>query len=75
MAAGEGRRGIVDIGTTINAARSPMLIPHLVRLTDSEIEEADRVVAQASNRVENGRGVLEEVGPAGLLIHQKAASA
>ena len=48
-----------------------MLIPLLVRLTDSEIEDADRVVAQASNRIENGRGVLEEVGPTGLLIHQK----
>jgi len=32
-----------------------MLIPLLVRLTDSEIEDADRVVAQASNRIEDGR--------------------
>jgi hypothetical protein len=49
-----------------------MLIPLLVRLTDSEIEDADRVLAQASNGVEDGRGVLEEIGAAGPLIHQKS---
>jgi len=42
--------------------RSPMLMPLLARLTDSGIEEADRVVAQGSNRVKDDRGVLQEVG-------------
>jgi hypothetical protein len=36
-----------------------MLIPLLVRLTDSEIKAVYGVVAPASDAVENGRGVLE----------------
>jgi hypothetical protein len=45
-----------------------MLMPLLVRLTDSEIEMADGVVAQTSHGVEDGGSVLEEVGSAGLSI-------
>src|SRR5438445_13279763 len=48
-----------------------MLMPLLVRLTDSEIEAIDGVVAQVSNGVEDGRGVLEEVASTGLPIHQE----
>ena len=48
------------------------MIPLLVRLTDSEVKEADRVVAQVSNGVEDGRRGLEEIGPTGLLVHQKS---
>ena len=50
-------------------------MPLLVRLTDSEIKAADGVVAQISDAVENGRGVLEEVGSAGLSIDARAAFA
>jgi hypothetical protein len=46
-------------------------MPLLVRLTDSEIKAVDGVVAQALDAVENCRGVLEEVGSAGLAIHQE----
>ena len=46
-------------------------MPLLVRLTDSEIKVVDGVVAQVSDGVENGGGVLEEVGSAGLPIDQK----
>ena len=70
-----GGRCDLNIGrATLLYARSPMLIPLLVRLTDSEVEDADRVVAQASNGVEDGRSVLEEVGSVGLLVHQKSLS-
>jgi hypothetical protein len=51
--------------------RLPMLMPLLVGLTDSEIQSIYRVVAQSSNGVEDGRDVLEEVGPAGLAIYQE----
>jgi hypothetical protein len=47
-------------------------MPLLVKLTDSEIELANRVVAQVPDLVEDGRGVLEEIGPAGLLIYQES---
>ena len=46
-------------------------MPLLVWLTDSEIKAVDGVVAQVSDGVENGRGVLEDVGSAGLPIHQE----
>ena len=72
MAGHRHRACLPDARSTVDVARSSMLIPLLVRLTDSEIDEVDRVVAQASNGVEDSRGVLEEVGPAGLLIHQKS---
>jgi hypothetical protein len=45
-----------------------MLMPLLARVTDSEIEAADGVVAQALNAVENGGRVPEEPGAAGLSI-------
>jgi hypothetical protein len=48
-----------------------MLMPLVVRLTDSEIKVVDCVLAQASPGVEDGRAVLEEVGPAGLPVHQE----
>ena len=47
-------------------------MPLLVRLTDSEVKVIDGVVAQVSDCVENGRGVLEEVGSAGLSIDEQA---
>jgi hypothetical protein len=49
-----------------------MLMPLLVRLTDSEIDAVGRVVTKASNSVEDGMGILEEVCPAGLPIHQES---
>ena len=52
--------------------RSRMLMPLLVRLTDSEVEAIDGVVPQVSDRIEDGRGVLEEVSSSRLSIDQKA---
>jgi len=46
-------------------------MPLLVWLTDSEIKAVDGVVAQVSDGVEHVRGVLEDVGSAGLPIHQE----
>lgn len=51
-----------------------MLMPLLVRLTDSEIDAFGGVIAQPSNGVEHGRGVLEGIGATGLPIYQKATS-
>ena len=48
-----------------------MLMPLLVRLTDSEIEVIDLVVSQGLHAIEDGCGVLEEVGSAQLAIHQE----
>jgi hypothetical protein len=48
-----------------------MLMPLLVRLTDSEIEAIDSVVAQASNSVEEVRGIPEQMDAAGLPIDQE----
>jgi hypothetical protein len=45
--------------------RSRMLMPLLVRLTDSEIEATDFVGAQALNAVEDSVGVVEKVSSAG----------
>jgi hypothetical protein len=47
-------------------------MPLLVRLTDSEIEAFDDVVPQVSNRINNDRGVLEEVSSSRLLIDHEA---
>ena len=47
-------------------------MPLLVRLTDSEVEAIDGVVPQVSDGIEDGRGVLEEVGSGRLPIDQKA---
>ena len=43
-----------------------MLMPLLVRLTDSQVEVADGVVSQAPDGVEDGRDIREEVGSGGL---------
>jgi hypothetical protein len=48
-----------------------MLMPLLVRLTDSEIKAVDRVLSQVLNGVQHGGGVLEKVGAVGLPIYQK----
>jgi hypothetical protein len=42
-----------------------------MRLTDSEIDAVEGVAAQVSDRIENERGILEEVGSARLPIDQK----
>ena len=52
--------------------RSRMLMPLLVRLTDSEIEATDGVVPQILNRVEDGRCVPEEISSRWLLIDDEA---
>jgi hypothetical protein len=49
-----------------------MLMPLLVRVTDSQVETFDRAAAQVSNGVQDRGNIVEEVGPAGLTIHQKA---
>ena len=71
LATGKRRLDLVNRRTTLDAVRSPMLMPLLVWLTDSEIKVVDGVVAQVSDGVENDGGVLEEVGSAGLPIDQK----
>ena len=60
-----------DIGTVGCATRSRMLMPPLVRLTDSEVELTDSVIPQASDGIEDGRGVLEKVSSCRLLIQQE----
>ena len=52
-----------------------MLMPLLVRLTDSEVEMADGVVSKVSHCIEDAGSVLEEVGPAWLPIDHQASSA
>ena len=47
-------------------------MPLLVRLTDSEIKAFDGVVPQVSDRIEDGRGVLEQVRSGGLLMDEEA---
>jgi hypothetical protein len=49
-----------------------MLMPLLVRLTDSEVEAVNGVVPQVSDCIEDGSGVLEEVSSGRLPIDQKA---
>ena len=53
-------------------ARLPMLMPLLVRLTDSKIEMADIVIAQSANRLDDAGRVREQMRAAGLAIDQKA---
>ena len=49
-----------------------MLMPLLVKLTDSEIEAFNDVGPQVSDRIENERGVLEEISSGRLLIDEEA---
>lgn len=49
-----------------------MLIPLLVRLTDSQIELADGVVSKSTDRLDDRSGVLEQVCPGRLLIDKEA---
>ena len=46
-------------------------MPLLVRLTDSEIEMIDLVGSQGLHAIEDRGGVVEEVGSAGLSIHEE----
>ncbi len=46
-------------------------MPLLVRLTDSEIEAINLVGSQISNAIVDIGGVVEEVSPARLTIHQE----
>ena len=46
-------------------------MPLLVRLTNSEIEAIDLVVSQGLHAIEDCGGVVEEVGSAGLAIHEE----
>jgi hypothetical protein len=48
-----------------------MLMPPLVRLTDSEVETADGLVPQVSDGIEDSRGVLEKVRSGRLSIRQE----
>ena len=66
--------GIVALtaGQLVHAARSCMLMPLLVRLTDSEVEAIDGVVPQVSDCIEDGSGVLEEVSSSRLSIDEQA---
>jgi hypothetical protein len=49
-----------------------MLMPLLVRLTDSEIEAINGVVPQVSDCIHDGSGVLEEICSGRLLIDEQA---
>jgi hypothetical protein len=49
-----------------------MLMPLLVRLTDSEIKAFDGMVPEVSDRIENERGVLEQVSSGRLLVDDEA---
>jgi len=49
-----------------------MLIPLLVRLTDSEVKAGDGMVPQVPYRIYYGRCVFKEIGAARLLIDQEA---
>ncbi|MBN8903119.1 MAG: hypothetical protein J0H57_18980, partial [Rhodospirillales bacterium] len=49
-----------------------MLMPLLVRLTDSEIEATDGVVAQIADPIDDGLCVPEEISPGWLLVDQEA---
>jgi hypothetical protein len=59
MAAGAGRGDNLECGATDVAIRLPMLMPLLVRLTDSEVDAAGSVVAKAANGVKDDGGILE----------------
>jgi len=47
-----------------------MLMPLLVRLTDSEVDAIDGMFSQALDCIDDGRGILKEVSPGRLLIDQ-----
>ena len=49
-----------------------MLMPLLVRLTNSEVEAVDDVVPQVSDCIEDCSGVLEEVSSSRLSIDEQA---
>jgi hypothetical protein len=71
LAGGEGRR--FDLGGADGLyARLHMLMPLLVRLTDSEVEAIDLVDSQISNAIVDIVGVVEEASPARLTIHQES---
>src|SRR5688500_12389240 len=48
-----------------------MLMPLLVRLTDSEIEMGEIVIAQFANRLDDAGRVREQMRATGLAIDQK----
>jgi len=48
-----------------------MLMPPLVRLTDSEVDVTDSVIPQASDGIEDGWDDLEKVRSCRLLIQQE----
>src|ERR1700681_972257 len=52
--------------------RSRMLMPLLVRLTDSQVEMTDGVVSQVTNCVHHAMRVLEQVGSGRLTIDHEA---
>ena len=49
-----------------------MLMPLLVRLTDSEVQVIDGALPQTSDCIEDGCGVLEEVSSSRLPIDEQA---
>jgi hypothetical protein len=57
--------------TIASIHRSCMLMPLLVRLTDSEIEAINLVVSQGLHAIEDRSGAIEEVGSPGPAIHEE----
>jgi len=49
-----------------------MLMPLLVRLTDSQVQVYDGVLADVADRIHHGLRVWEQVGSGWLTIDQKA---
>ena len=74
VAAGAGRHHADVAGAVLSALRSCMLMPLLVRLTDSQVDAIDNMVSQVADRVDDDGRVLEEVGPVGLAIDEKPLS-
>ena len=64
--------GFADTCAAIDVTRLRMLMPLLVRLTDSEIEVTDGVVPQIAHPIEDGLCVPEEISPRWLLVDQEA---
>ncbi len=52
--------------------RSRMLMPLLVRLTDSQVDVADGMVSEVADRIHHGRRISEQVGSGRLTIDQEA---
>jgi hypothetical protein len=71
LACDRERPGVVDPGATVDAARSCMLMPLLVRLIDSEVEVIDGAVPQVSDCIEDDSSVLEEVCSSRLSIDEQ----